>query len=569
MRTLLLHPEDQPENGPWARRRWDRVVDLGMATPETYERWSEFFQCAVVDSGFAALQSTPIRSALAVGLGVILDQHGIDWWEVLCEPYIQRLYEICALQAIVEVSSEQDFFLSRHCFQASALEALTNCRVHVFEEYSGATAKIGSLHRKLRRLSAGQIRQIIVDKYDPEHKIRSAFAHKRTLSAYPAVLLPTAYVNVSRTALAYAEAVPESQFLLVAARRSGWRGNLPSNVVQTDLAVYFQSRRKPRDHAELITCLPLLKRELECDSLGRVLDKLKLFDALEADMRRWLVVRDAWLNVFDAEPVMSVLCCDGTNPYTLIPLLIARHRGIPAILAHHGALDGHYLVKRCPADYVLTKGEMERDYLVRSCGIPSERIAIGAPSKVPLQSQQEKSHIIFFSEDYEVSGARVDEFYRSVLAPLAKLATENDKELILKLHPAESFRDRRRIVASVLPVEQQSRLRIVEGPLTEGLMRRAWFAVAGISTTAVECAIRGVPVFLCEWLENWPCGYLNQFAKFRVGIKLHNSVEIQQIPVFLQHFAPCDARELWTPADAGQLNSILTGSTSAEMAAAI
>lgn len=569
MKILFLHPEDSPEGGPWAREHWDRVVDLGMATPSAYNLWSEFFRCPVVDSGFASLEPASSRQALAAGLGVILDQNGIDWWEVLCEPYTQRLYEILALQAIVEVFSGEDLFVSRDCFQVQALEALTNFRVHVLGGHSGTAAKARSIRRKLRRLSWKQMRQIVADKYDPEHKVRSVFAGRRRPSRSPVVLIPTAYVNVSRTGLAYAGVLPERQFLLVAARRSGWQRDLPENVAQADLGAYFRQRRRPNDHDGLIARIPLLKRALEQDPLCRVLGTLRLFESLETNLRRWLFVRDAWINVFDSESLMSVLCCDGTNPYTLIPLLIAKGRGIPAVIAHHGALDGHYLFKRCPADYILAKGEMERDYLMRHCRIPSERILIGAPFAVPPQVRSEKPHIVFFSEDYEVSGARVAEFYRSVLPPLAKLAAENEKELILKLHPTENLRDRRRIALSVLTAEEFRRLSIVEGPLAEDLMTQAWFAVAGISTTAVECAMRGVPVFLCAWLENWPCGYLDQFAKFGVGMKLSNSGEIQQIPALVQDFKPCDPRQLWTRVDAGELDNILTGSAVTEMAAAI
>ncbi len=569
MKVLFLHPEDQPERGPWARERWDCVVDLGMAGPAAYERWRDFFHCPAMSAGFAMLPPEAVREAIAAGLDIVRDQRGIDWWEILCDGFTQHLYEVLALRGLASVSAGDELFVSRECFHARALGILSNRPVRVFPGRSGLVARFRGLHRKLRRLSLIKIRQIIADKSDPKHNIRATVAGKVSASGSSVVLLPTAYVNVSRTALAYARDLPESQFLLVAARRSGWRSNLPPNVAQVDLAAYFRPTRHAPDHEELVSQLPRLKRRLQQNELFGVITALHMFDGLENDLRRWLVVRDAWVNVFDSEPVTSVLCCDGTNPYTLIPLLVAKQRGVTAILAHHGALDGHYLVKRNSADYVLAKGEMEHEYLVRRCGIPCEQVVIGAPTLPPRATRGTQSHIVLFSEDYEVSGARVDELYRSVLPGLAKLAAENGKELILKLHPAENIRDRRRIARSVLPAEQFRRLRIVDGPLTEDLMAHAWFALAGISTTAVDCAVRGVPVFLCAWLENWPYGYIDQFAKFGVGVKLGAPDEVQQIPAMLCRFELCNPIALWNPITPERLDDVLYGSVRADMAAAI
>jgi hypothetical protein len=118
--------------------------------------------------------------------------------------------------------------------------------------------------------------------------------------------------------------------------------------------------------------------------------------------------------------------CDDANPYTHIPLLIAKQRGLPTVFTHHGALDGHYLVKRSYADTVLAKGAMERDYLVRRCGLDREQVQIGAPLRKvsPAAVRGGQTSIIFFSEDYEVSGGRVEEFYRDLVPELAKLILE-------------------------------------------------------------------------------------------------------------------------------------------------
>jgi hypothetical protein len=360
-------------------------------------------------------------------------------------------------------------------------------------------------------------------------------------------------------ALSYAETLPDSKFLLVAGRSSGWAKTLPVNVDQSDLSSYFSSKFDRPEHSGLLGLWNELRIKFRSHPVLHALLQSGIADSFGHALKKWLIVRDAWINVFKTEPIDAVLSCDDVNPYTHIPALLAKRKGIPWITTHHGAFDGHHLVRESRADIVLAKGNMERDYLVRNCGISRDRVEVGAPNcPLPDQTRHEKSSIVFFSEDYEVSGARVDEFYRDVLPPLVKLAEQNAKVLLLKLHPSESLRDRRRILNQVLSRQEQRRVRIVEGPITEQLMRDIWFACTVISTTALDCAIRGIPTFLCGWLENWPFGYMNQLAAFRVGFKLSNPEEIGQIPQLLETFEPCNRANVWQPICPDALSGILS-----------
>ncbi len=572
MKILFLHSEDEAMRGAWARRGWDRVIDLGMAGPETYRRWSEFFQCPVEGGGFARAESKPIREALAAGLGYVCDGHGVDWWEVISITYVQRLYEIAALQEIAAtIGPGDELFASRDGFQLRVIELLLGRAVTCLTQKSRVAKRVRHFYERARRLSYAQVRQIVWDKYDPEHRVRAGLAPAKARCDGPVVLCPSAYVNVSRMAMAYAETATGCKFLLVASRRSGWVESLPGNVLQADLSSYMGRARDQQEFDRLMADWRRAHPVIETNRLLRVLSQAGAFDSWEKSLRQWLVIRDAWLEVFESEEIRAVLCCDDANPYTHIPLLIAKQRRLPTVFTHHGALDGHYLVKRSYADTVLAKGAMERDYLVRRCGLDREQVEVGAPLRKasPVAVKGEQTSIIFFSEDYEVSGGRVEEFYRDLVPELAKLARENGKELVIKLHPAESMRERRRIVKRLVSGELRSVLRMVEGPLTEALLRDAWFAVAVISTTAVDCASRGIPVFLCEWLENWPCGYLEQFADFGVGMKLRGPDEISRIPDALEAFRVCDPRSLWQAIDAERFQEILGNGAAEKMPAAV
>ena len=129
---------------------------------------------------------------------------------------------------------------------------------------------------------------------------------------------------------------------------------------------------------------------------------LGTFSSLPLWLRNGLRVRDAWRRVFERQPICSVLCADENNVYTRLPTLLASRRGIRTVYCAHGALDVNVLIRGICSDAYLVKGEMEKDYLVRRCKVPPERIRIGAASGMgsPLNrdSAREKTHIVFFQK---------------------------------------------------------------------------------------------------------------------------------------------------------------------------
>jgi len=209
---------------------------------------------------------------------------------------------------------------------------------------------------------------------------------------------------------------------------------------------------------------------------------------------------------------------------------------------------------------------MEEDYLVAKCGVPREKVVIAAPAlpanwNLWKQSKPESSrpNILFISEPVDVAGGRPEEFYRDILPGLADLALATRRKLIVKLHPIESQSERAGIVARVLSSRQKDAVQIVTGPLTEDLLSQAWFGITILSTVAVECAVRGIPCFLCQWLNFSPYGYQEQFIRFGVGIRLKNPSEIEKIPQLLsQNTVGTEiSRNWWQPATPGRLRELV------------
>jgi len=573
MKILLIHSEDDPEKGPAAGRCWDRIVDLGVGGVNTYARWQRQFHCPVttLDSlrnGFDDFRR--VRGLLDRGCGRLKDEHGLDWWEImslLLHGEMETLILLQRLAATVEPTDE--VYVSRPGIHASLLRCLWAGRVNVFPLRRGAE-KSGLRHyfRVSNKLSAPQIIDVFWDKYDAGYQFRGRMARRRPPSTRPVVLLPTAYVNVSRTGIAYAKTFPDENFLLVTTRRSGSVEDLPKNVAGARLSAYASVRDRRVENADLECRLQSLLSELEGVKEFEILKRLGYLDSFPRRFRRGIEVRDAWRNVLDTEPVQGVLCADDSNPYTRIPLLLARARGLANVACHHGALDGRYVFKHSYGDVIWAKGKMEQDYLVRKCGVPSENVEIGAPAlpenwQGPGQSNRQdfRPYVLFLSEASDVSGGRPEEFYRDILPPLADLALATGRELIVKLHPAESKNERTATLARVLSPDQRAIARIVSGPLTEDLLAKTWFAITILSTVAMECAVRGIPCFLCKWLQFWPYGYIEQFIRFGVGAGLNDPSEIEKIPQYLQqqHLPGESVMEnCWQPAAGGRLREVLT-----------
>jgi hypothetical protein len=582
MKILLIHPEDDPERGPWANLRWDSIVDLGLGGRDAYGRWTNKFRCPITTlasmrNGFDDFRQ--VRHILGLGCGQLIDEHGLDWWEFMSCYLAEEMEALILLQRFARtISSEDEVYVSRHGLHATLLQCLLDTRTKVFPSRSAKKGGLAHYVRASGRLSASQMIDVFWDKYDAGYQLRGRLARKRIPSSRPVVLLPTAYVNVSRTGIAYANTFPDENFLLVSTRQSGRMRCLPPNVAGAWLSSYASVRDRSAENAAMETRWRSLLKGLEGVVEFDTLRRLGYLQRFPRRFRLGVEVRDAWRNVLDTEPIEGVLCADDSNPYTRIPMLLAQARGLANIACHHGALDGGYVYKRSYGDVIWVKGEMEQDYLVRKCGVPPEKIEIGAPA-LPAASGRRppnprafradtfrsdifRSNILFISEAFDISGGRADEFYRDILPPLADLARGTGRRLVVKLHPAESKSERANILARVLSAQQRSVAHIVSGPLTEDLLATAWFGITVLSTVALECAIRGIPCFLCKWLESWPYGYVEQFLRFGVGVGLNYPNEIEKIPEYLQKYPATTgaAENCWQPVDRGRLRELLESS---------
>ena len=189
-------------------------------------------------------------------------------------------------------------------------------------------------------LRPAQLTEIAFDKWDADYRLRRHFVRPPRTSSTPAILLPSAYINVSRAQVAYARMLPHRRFLLVVTRRNGRLQKLPGNVELRSLASYAPRVLPSTDEESgrlLARWQDVQNNLFETNRVLRLARELHVFDGFANFLKSGLRVRDAWREVLAREPITAVLSADEYNPYTRLPILLARSRRCAqcfAITAH-------------------------------------------------------------------------------------------------------------------------------------------------------------------------------------------------------------------------------------------
>jgi hypothetical protein len=591
MKILLVHPDDSVEVGEWARTRWDLVVDLGWSGRHAYVQQSERIGSRVVN-----LQDVldhdehrcRLRELLALVLDQVVDSESVDWWDAFSAFVYPQLEELMLLSALAEqITSDAEIFATRAHPALPALSLLLNSS-REFKSFSPKSngdfdprtqrslfrsTVLRSRVKAALALRPSQLIEIALDKWDADYSLRRRLVRSSRPSSTSVVLLPSSYLNVSRVQVAYARMLPYRRFLLVATRRSGRLQDLPPNVELRSLASYapglLPSTRE--EYVQLLARWQTMQNNFSAATLSktarllRLANELHLFDGFANFLRNGLRIRDAWREVFAREPVASVLSADENNPYTRLPIVLAKSRNLHTTFCDHGALNMIFGIRRPVSDTYLMKGDMARDYAVGWCGLPADKVVVGAPSDPHSPPSPRQSHerdwIVYYSEAYELFSGRVEAFYAELLPELCLLARQTNRKIIVKLHPFESRRTRKAIINRVLPPEQRKLVQIREGVMTPDLFARAWFSLTVESSVAVESTLHGVPCFLCSWFDASWYGYGKQFAKYSAGYPLDSPQRIREIPQLLEKIRITEATRsgLQTSITPEQLESVLSG----------
>jgi len=571
MKVLLLHPEDDLPRT--SGKVWDVVVDLGRAPRSLYEKWKQSAGCEVLslyDFAEGIRDLHRVRDLLRLGSGQLIDAEGIDWWNIVSLELVSDLLRLALAQRLSRrLNGHCELQTSRPDLVANALAFMTGSRLRVEGGAPRAWCrKITHKSQLLSKLDWHQLAQVLEDKLHLNGLARKPVTGKRDFGE-PVILLPSAYGNASRTAVEFAAQLPHRRFLLVYTRTSGNLTVFPSNVATVPLAMDSGTRSND-ELAQLLDRWQDLKKHLVSQAEEyTVANAVGVLDKTPPLLRWGIAYRGAWESVFAANDVAGCLCTDDSNPPTRIPLDLAKAKGLPALACHHGALDYFMALKTTPAEFYIAKSGMERDYLLRVCRLPEERI-VGGTGKAKEYGQWAtqrglagRSWLVYFSEPYGVSYWRGDEVYAELLPHLSRLAENLKLELVFKIHPFESVREHRRRLRRYLPRRARA-IRVLAGPPSAELWQKTRLALTVQSTTALQCAELGIPVFLCGWLRDAHSGYQEQFIRFGIGQVLESVAQIGEIPARLSEQADwtSSGRQVWAPLTAEELEDLFSGARS-------
>ncbi len=540
MKILLLHSDDTFLLHK-ARPHWDLIVDFARAPASAYESWSRQAGCPTVSlSQFAEeiADLGQIRQLLQLGMGFIVDRCGIDWWDVLSMEIVPQLQQLMLVHRLSKKLSEGcELYASRPHPFATTLQRLLDSRLTILESgFQSIIQRARHYQDAFSQLDTPHLVQVLKDRFDGEHRIRRHFTRRVHTSERPVILLPSAYVNVSRTALSYAQQSPDREFLLVHSRSNAKISSLPRNTRSASLTPYFVPSDQRETAFLLESWINLRKHLIQGADEFKVANEVGVLESFPALLAWGIALRDAWNQVFDFENVTACLCADDSNPPSRIPLIMARQRGLPSFACHHGALDYMMAIKRNHADTYLVKSKMERDYLTRVCRLAPERMGHAAPapksSRLPGGARGSAPWLVFFTEPYQTYSWRRDEVYRDLLPHLCSLVQNCGLKLVFKLHPFESIKGHRRMLRRLLP-KQERGIEVLAGPPSDYLWNNTRVALTVQSSTALECAALGIPIFLCGWLRDVFSGYVQQYARFGIGHVLESAEQMATIPQLL------------------------------------
>jgi hypothetical protein len=370
-----------------------------------------------------------------------------------------------------------------------------------------------------------------------------------------------------------ADLLPEDSFLLVYARKGSRLRSVPANVQTVLLDSYFTASNKS-ESAVLLREWDILKQRLvSCSKTFQVANVAGVFRGMPSLLRWALALRNAWERVFELQNIATCVCADDSNPYSRIPLIMAKQQTIPTVALHHGALDLQMAVKTQHADCYLAKSAMERDYLLGPCRLSPDAVIGSASFSSPpftaamktssSKADPNRSWLVFFTEPYRIGSWRSEEVYRELVPNLIDLALTCGLKLVFKLHPFESAGAHIRMLRKFLPRQEVRRIGVIAGPPTPELWHNTQIALTVESTTALECTTLGIPVFLCGWLRHYHGGYQEQYASFGFGHVLESIQRIANIPQLLESekVAVRPERDRSMTVDPEMLRDLLTGNT--------
>ncbi len=121
------------------------------------------------------------------------------------------------------------------------------------------------------------------------------------------------------------------------------------------------------------------------------------------------------------------------------------------------------------------------------------------------------------------------------------------------------------MVERILTDNDRKLVEVIADPLSERLLRKIWFSLTVESSVAVECALAGVPSFLCGWFDIDLYSYGRQYERFGAAKILDDPADISRIPELMgsQRLGAEVRKRLYTPITREDFEAVLLGKATA------
>src|SRR5580704_17479914 len=136
MRVLLLDAEDSPRRGPWSAQSWDLIVDLGKSSEFSVAEWTKQLHCPVLCAnsfrrGVGDLRH--VREIFATERGRLIDDEGLDWWELTSLVIAPEAEAILVLGRVAaEIDPAAEVWASRRSWATQVVGRLLRRSIEFF-----------------------------------------------------------------------------------------------------------------------------------------------------------------------------------------------------------------------------------------------------------------------------------------------------------------------------------------------------------------------------------------------------------------------------------------------------
>jgi len=263
---------------------------------------------------------------------------------------------------------------------------------------------------------------------------------------------------------------------------------------------------------------------------------------------------------------------DSTSPAALVvgnpvfegyALHAARRRGIPTVLLQHGILGDFCQFLDPPVDHYVVRGAFWRGFLAAA---PCSRAKVLEPpngNDGASQVTASREAILFMTAPYELQEFQHKSDLDDILGVLLSVAAEQDRELIVRVHPLEDLGYYRDSMRRMMRNDGEAvRLTYSQGPGLDDLLGRSAVAVTYSSTVFLDCLRHRVPIVSFAWHDFSYKQQIKEHGVFHFAEDLADLTRLLEkslygeLPAYLQNTKPFLAD---TPEEAlrGQLASLI------------